>query len=123
MEFSYTPINPFQDDGLSKEDRAMIDGMRNTAYICGYSGEDVENIVHKSLKRMGRYDLLPPCEQVDKHTVRMAIEALEQQPKTGHWIKMSEGFTLYECSECEAVEFKKSKYCPNCGVKMEDSEK
>ena len=27
MEFSYHPINPFQDDGLSKEDRALIDGM------------------------------------------------------------------------------------------------
>ncbi|MBO7696770.1 MAG: hypothetical protein J6T10_29435 [Methanobrevibacter sp.] len=67
MEFSYNPINPFQDDGLSKEDRAIIDGIRNTAYVCGYSGEDVEFIVHKSLKRMGRYDLLPPCEQVDKY--------------------------------------------------------
>lgn len=37
------------------------------------------------------------------------------QPKRGHWIAMSEGFSPYECSECESVEFKKSKYCPNCG--------
>ena len=63
MEFSYKPVNPFQHDGLSKEDRAMINGMRNTAYICGYRGEDVEYAVHKALKRMGRYDLLPSCEQ------------------------------------------------------------
>lgn len=41
------------------------------------------------------------------------------QPKMGHWIVMSEGFSPYECSECESVEFKKSKYCPNCGIKME----
>lgn len=61
--FSYQPINPFQDDGLSKENRAMIDAMRNTAYVCGYRGEDVEYAVHKALKRMGRNDLLPPCEQ------------------------------------------------------------
>lgn len=67
MEFSCKPINPFQDDGLSKEDRAMIDGMRERererAYVSGYRGGDVEFIVHKALKRMGRYDLLPPCEQ------------------------------------------------------------
>ena len=63
MEFSYKPVNPFQDDGLSKEDRALIDGMRNTAYICGYRGEDVEYAVDQALKRMGRYDLIPPCER------------------------------------------------------------
>lgn len=50
------------------------------------------------------------------------IQALEQQPKIGHWIAMGEGFTPYECSECEAAEFKKSKYCPNCGAKMTESE-
>ena len=61
MGFSYKPINPFQNDGLSKEDRAMIDGMRNTAYVCGYRGGDVEYAVHQTLKRMGRYDLLSPC--------------------------------------------------------------
>ena len=38
MEFSYKPINPFQNDGLSSEDKAMIDGMRNTAYVCGCRG-------------------------------------------------------------------------------------
>lgn len=63
MEFSYKPVNPFQDDGFSKEDRAMIDGMRNTAYICGYRGGDVEFVVHQALKSMDRYDLLPPCER------------------------------------------------------------
>ena len=69
MEFSYKPINPFQDDGLSKEDRAMINGMRETAYICGKRGGDVEFAVHQALKRMGRYDLLPPCEKVRKDWV------------------------------------------------------
>ena len=65
MEFSYKPINIFQNDGLLSEDRSMLDGMRNTAYICGYRGEDVEFIVHKALKRMGRYDLLPLCERAE----------------------------------------------------------
>jgi len=62
MEFSYKPVNPFQNDELSKEDRVMIDGMRNTAYVCGYRGGDVEFAVHQALRRMGRTDLMPPCE-------------------------------------------------------------
>lgn len=65
MEFSYKPINPFQNDGLSKEDKAMIDGMRNTAYVCGYRGGDVEFAVIRALKRMRRFDLLPLCEQTE----------------------------------------------------------
>lgn len=63
MEFSYQPINPFQDDGFSKEDRVMVNAMRDTAYTCGYRGSDVEFVVHKTLKRMGREDLLPNCER------------------------------------------------------------
>ena len=63
MDYQLKPINPFQDDGLSKEDKVMIDGMRNTAYVCGYRGGNVEFAVHQALKRMGRYDLLPPCER------------------------------------------------------------
>ena len=63
MEFSYKPVNPFQDDGLSKEDRAIIDVARNVAYVCGCRGEDVEYAIHQALKRMDRYDLLPSCEQ------------------------------------------------------------
>lgn len=63
MEFSYKPINPFQKSELSSEDKAMIDGMRIIAYYCGYRGEDVEFAVNEALKRMGRFDLLPPCEQ------------------------------------------------------------
>lgn len=57
------PVNPFQDDGVSKEDKAMIDAMRNTAYVCGCRGEDVEFAVDKALKRMRRFDLLSSCEQ------------------------------------------------------------
>lgn len=42
--------------------------------------------------------------------------------KTGHWIQMAEGFSPYECSECGGVEFKTSKYCPNCGSYMAEAE-
>ena len=61
------------------------------------------------------------------------LEALEQEPKTGDWITKSHGFPpepTSVCSECGfdrdfniyARGFKKIKYCPNCGAKMEWSE-
>ena len=51
-----------------------------------------------------------------------AIEALEQEPKTGHWIK---GYTFpdgayWKCDKCnELIKVKiPMRYCNNCGAKM-----
>lgn len=38
-------------------------------------------------------------------------------------IDTDEGFSPCECSECKSVEFKKSKFCPNCDAKMKEGEK
>ena len=49
-----------------------------------------------------------------------------QEPKTGHWIKSSNGM-FAECSDCgkhgEYGLLKQYKYCPNCGAKMESEDK
>jgi len=50
------------------------------------------------------------------------LKMVEQEPKTGHWIDTDEGFSPCECSECESVEFIKSKFCPNCGARMFESQ-
>ena len=42
------------------------------------------------------------------------LEELEKQ-KTGHWIKMPIGF---KCSNCNELEDRTTKYCPNCGRRM-----
>ncbi len=63
MDFSYKPINPFQDDGLSKEDRALIQGIEASAIEAGCRGDSVGITIENALKRIGRYDLLPPCER------------------------------------------------------------
>ena len=46
----------------------------------------------------------------------MAIEALEQQPKIGEWLKNGE---LCKCSNCHSnvlfSNIKYYKYCPSCG--------
>ena len=67
----------------------------------------------------------------DAEALEMAIEALEQEPKTGHWILLDEcSNSGYYCSECHkkvikegwSKTVKKVKYCPNCGAKMAESE-
>lgn len=66
-------------------------------------------------------------EQKDMEAYELAIKALKQETKTGHWTKpiMNEttGFFLPTCSECGHIQpyahhtFKWN-YCPSCGAKM-----
>lgn len=54
------------------------------------------------------------------------IKAFAPQPKMGKWIMHrgynADGFGIeYSCSECKEWEDEKSKYCPNCGAKMENN--
>ena len=53
----------------------------------------------------------------------IAIEVLNQEPMTGHWIETPNAF---ECSECQIIRAKgttgKYNYCPSCGAKMAESE-
>lgn len=67
---------------------------------------------------------------------RMAIKALEQEPKTGHWewvqYDSNPNIGNWHCSECRTiiphmpVETDRTpiyKWCPMCGAKMEEVEK
>ena len=60
-----------------------------------------------------------------------AIKALEQEPKTGHWIEDTNGtytdnHDTWECSECGHAQIllegtpkdNDYNYCPNCGCRM-----
>lgn len=64
-------------------------------------------------------------------TIADAVETLEDLPsvnpvKTGHWIRQDNTkeplYGWYFCSECNSVIGDKTKFCSNCGAKMEDSE-
>lgn len=61
------------------------------------------------------------------HTARdMAIEALEQEPKIGHWeygYAFPDG-NYCKCSECKEIIkcIYPMHYCPNCGARMIESE-
>lgn len=51
----------------------------------------------------------------------IAIQALEQEPKIGHWIYLKHNKA--RCSECDDVVliaqmYGNANYCPNCGARM-----
>ena len=50
----------------------------------------------------------------------MAIQALEQEPKTGHWIvwNTSSYDWTYKCDKCGCIAHNNSDYCPKCGADM-----
>lgn len=57
-------------------------------------------------------------------TFDVAIEALEQEPKTGHWKRI--GYDIYECSICSqnvmTGDICAYRYCHGCGARMESEE-
>ena len=67
-------------------------------------------------------------EYEDKQEVDriMDLPSVEQESKTGHWIKSNIPNEEYVCSECGGAcwyydyqaNVAKSRYCPNCGAKM-----
>ena len=72
-----------------------------------------------------------PRNDMDKTTIdacRGAIELLEQEPKTGHWVEHKNdklGVCMkvsWECSNCHTwlgcEYFVRKNFCPNCGARM-----
>lgn len=53
----------------------------------------------------------------------MAIKAIKQKPKTGHWIRTDKYESYwYRCSECCRGSDDLSDYCPGCGARMKSEE-
>lgn len=65
-----------------------------------------------------------------KHPIKEALyaarKALEQKPKTGHWIEhphecgINWEYPMYECSECHGWTEDDSDFCPDCGADMRE---
>ena len=58
---------------------------------------------------------------------QMALKALEQEPRKGHWIEHPHEagpcweYSKYECSECHVWSEDDSDYCPYCGTKTNET--
>ena len=93
-------------------------------YLCVDRNCDIE-------KSCGRCDLMIPSKEPILQAYKMAMDALEQEPKTGHWIRFKEfenGYYHIKCSECGQYwsidgHAKTFKYCFNCGARMESEDK
>ena len=79
---------------------------------------------------MTREEAIKVLNMVEAHGLadeakRMAIEALEQEPKTGHWIMTSDYYTgaygtidYVKCSCCGEKSLEEGDFCPYCGADM-----
>ena len=56
-----TPIIPNTEK--EKRDSELWNAIGTAIHMCGYTGEDVTAMSLEVMKRLGRYDLLPPCER------------------------------------------------------------
>ena len=70
-----------------------------------------------------------PIYDTDVEAINMAIKALEQQPRKGHWIMTSDYLTTaygsidyVTCSCCGEDSLEEGDFCPNCGAKMDEEE-
>ena len=57
----------------------------------------------------------------------MAIQALEQEPKTGHWKRISidkyseHAQYWYRCTSCGKDHLGNTNFCPDCGARMSEN--
>lgn len=55
-------INPFETE-KERQDYLLTHAINTAIFVCGYSGEDITLYSIETLKRLGRYDLLPPVKE------------------------------------------------------------
>ena len=102
-----------REEAITKIKRKACFGGHNNKHLCQWADEG-----------FGK------CEECENY---MAINALEQEQKTGHWIEKEgwDGDLYYECSVCGEpfclIEGTPTdnmyNFCPNCGADMSEVEK
>ena len=91
------------------------------------TAEEAREVLQEQIDRYGQeYD----AEGIE--ALEVAIKALEQEPKIGHWIEeeIFDGEVAYRCSKCgELFELESGtpkdneyNFCPKCGARMAESE-
>lgn len=83
------------DDAISRQEVV--------SYLCAHCPDDAE--------------CFNDCDDIKN--IKSLPSVRPQEPKIGYWIDSSNGWM---CSECNNDNTFDTKYCPNCGVKMEREE-
>lgn len=61
---SIRPVAPIiPNTEKEKRDSELWNAISTAIHMCGYTGEDVTMKGIEVLKKIGRYDMLPPCER------------------------------------------------------------
>jgi len=64
MMFNIQPVKPiFPKNEKEKRDLELWNAITTAIHLCGLNGEDVTAMGLETLRQLGRYDLLPPCER------------------------------------------------------------
>ena len=102
---------------------------REQIHMGDMSHKTAIDILKLMLEAMETYDGISPTP-ARINAIKMAIEVLDQETKTGHWEKYGPprcGEQHYQCTLCGYyINFgkwgklytKEFKFCPNCGAKM-----
>lgn len=62
--FNIQPVKPiFPKSEKEKQDLELWNAITTAIHLCGFNGEDVTMMSLETLRQLGRYDLLPPCER------------------------------------------------------------
>ena len=80
------------------------------------SRQAVQDYVAKYLSQYLYNDVREAVEVIDEYIGELPAV---NPTKTGYWISHHHGCE-YECSECHDKQRAKSKYCPNCGCRMDE---
>lgn len=92
--------------------------------------EEIENLPKNVNTLLDLSVTMPTRQKLNEKlnkVCELAIKALQQEPKQGHWIYTLEDWNKWECSECGFTKrtdvhvYLGYKYCPKCGLKMEVS--
>jgi hypothetical protein len=96
-------------------------------FIVGFDTPDGGYTYHYEEKDWELFDCveLPVGKHWDGHTDEdverlLSIPSADVAPvRHGKWIPYNVKECLYTCSECNALPRDRTKYCPNCGAKMD----
>lgn len=111
-------IPPFEhcEDAVSRDDalKALAYDIKSFEFKSG---------VEKHMNEIA--NLLNTIYEIQSDNVKALPSVNPQEPKTGHWIKISPA-DIFECSECGqnvmTSDICAYRYCHGCGVKMAESE-